>query len=45
MGSKVYFDTVAGEWSEMRKAFFSEAIREKAFQVANLETGRQACNY
>ncbi len=42
MGSKVYFDTVASEWSEMRKAFFSEAIREKAFEAVNLEAGKLA---
>jgi ubiquinone/menaquinone biosynthesis C-methylase UbiE len=42
MGSKVYFDTVAGEWGEMRNAFFSEIIREKAFGAANLEAGKLA---
>ena len=44
MGSKVYFDTVASEWSEMRKAFFSEAIREKAFAAVNLEAGKLAAD-
>jgi ubiquinone/menaquinone biosynthesis C-methylase UbiE len=44
MGSKVYFDTVASEWSEMRKAFFSEAIREKAFGAVNLEAGKLAAD-
>ena len=44
MGSKVFFDTVASEWSEMRKAFFSEAIREKAFGAANLESGKLAAD-
>ncbi len=44
MGSKVYFDTVASEWSEMRKAFFSEAIRENAFRVATLEAGKLAAD-
>ena len=44
MGSKVYFDTVASEWSKMRKAFFSEAIREKAFAAVNLEAGKLAAD-
>ncbi len=44
MGSKGYFDTVASEWSEMRKAFFSETIREKAFAAVNLEAGKLAAD-
>jgi len=44
MGSKVYFDTVASTWSEMRKAFFSETIRDKAFGAANLEAGKLAAD-
>ncbi len=44
MGSKVYFDTVAEDWSEMRKAFFSEAIREKAFETAHLKAGKIAAD-
>ena len=44
MGSKMYFETVAGEWSELRKAFFSEAIREKAFDAVNLEAGKLAAD-
>jgi len=44
MSSKAYFDEVAGDWSEMRKAFFSESIREKAFAVAGLEAGKTAAD-
>jgi len=44
MSSKAYFDKVAGDWSTMRKAFFSEAIRDKAFAVANLEAGKTAAD-
>ena len=44
MSSKAYFDKVAGDWSTMRKAFFSESIREKAFAVAGLESGKTAAD-
>ena len=44
MSSKAYFDKVAGDWSTMRKAFFSESIREKAFAVAGLVAGRTAAD-
>jgi len=44
MSSKAYFDEVAGDWSNMRKAFFSDAIRDKAFAVARLEAGKTAAD-
>jgi len=44
MSSKAYFDKVAGDWSTMRRAFFSESIREKAFAVADLEAGKTAAD-
>ena len=40
MGSKAYFDNVATQWDTMRKGFFSESIREKAFSVVNIEQGK-----
>jgi ubiquinone/menaquinone biosynthesis C-methylase UbiE len=40
MGSKVYFDNVATQWDTMRKGFFSESIREKAFSVVGIESGK-----
>ena len=40
MGSKNYFDNVATQWDNMRKDFFSESIREKAFSVAGIEKGK-----
>jgi ubiquinone/menaquinone biosynthesis C-methylase UbiE len=40
MGSKVYFDNVATQWDTMRKGFFSESIREKAFSVVSIENGK-----
>jgi len=42
MSSKKYFDKVAHQWDEMRKGFFSEAVREKAFSVAGVEAGKIA---
>jgi ubiquinone/menaquinone biosynthesis C-methylase UbiE len=44
MGSKKYFDKVAHQWDEMRKGFFSEAVREKAFSVAGVESGKIAAD-
>jgi ubiquinone/menaquinone biosynthesis C-methylase UbiE len=44
MGTKNYFDQVAREWDKMRESFFSEAVREKAFSVAGLETGKMAAD-
>jgi len=39
MNSKPYFDRVAAEWDKMRTQFFSEAVREKAYEVAGIEPG------
>jgi ubiquinone/menaquinone biosynthesis C-methylase UbiE len=44
MGSKRYFDKVARQWDTMRKAFFSEAVREKAIAVAEVLPGRLAAD-
>ncbi len=44
MMSKKYFDEVAQEWDEMRNSFFSEAVREKAISIANVETGKIAAD-
>jgi ubiquinone/menaquinone biosynthesis C-methylase UbiE len=40
MECKTYFDNVATQWDSMRKGFFSETIREKAFSVVNIESGK-----
>lgn len=37
MSGKKYFDDVASQWDKMRETFFSEAVREKAFAVANIQ--------
>jgi ubiquinone/menaquinone biosynthesis C-methylase UbiE len=42
MSSKGYFDEVSKEWDKMRETFFSESVREKAYAVAGLQSGRTA---
>ena len=44
MESRQYFDTVAPQWDNLRKGFFSEAVREKAFAVAGVEPGMLAAD-
>ncbi len=44
LNSKSYFDSVATRWDEMRKGFFSEAVREKAFSVGNVQLGELAAD-
>lgn len=39
MTSKNYFETVAPAWDTMRKGFFSENVRRKALQVAEVKPG------
>ncbi|MGC1121001.1 MAG: class I SAM-dependent methyltransferase [Candidatus Methanofastidiosia archaeon] len=40
--SKEYFETVAPQWDSMRKGFFSQAVREKAFAIAGIRSGMVA---
>jgi len=42
MGNREYFEQVAPHWDEMRRGFFSEAVREKALAVADVRPGRLA---
>ena len=42
--SKKYFDDVAAQWAGMRASFFSEAVRDKAFAVAGIRTGKLAAD-
>lgn len=44
MTSKAYFDKVATQWDQMRQAFYSEAVREKAFAVAGVRKGQLAAD-
>lgn len=44
MSSKAYFDQVARRWDQMRQGFYSEAVREKALAVADVQAGRIAAD-
>jgi ubiquinone/menaquinone biosynthesis C-methylase UbiE len=44
VSSKTYFDQVAQQWDNMRKGFFSEQVREKAYAVAGVEAGKVAAD-
>lgn len=44
MSSKIYFKEVANQWDNMRQGFFSEAVREKAYTIANVEEGKLAAD-
>lgn len=44
MSSQAYFDQVAPQWDQMRRSFFSSAVREKAYAVAGLQPGRIAAD-
>jgi ubiquinone/menaquinone biosynthesis C-methylase UbiE len=44
MSSKDYFDQVASQWDTMRTAFFSEAVREKAFALSGVKAGMLAAD-
>lgn len=39
-----YFDEVAPQWDKMRETFFSEAVREKAISIANVQPGKLAAD-
>ncbi len=43
-GSKSYFEDVASQWDEMRKCFFSDRIREKAYDLVDIEAGKLAAD-
>ncbi len=44
MSSKDYFGKVAERWDEMRQEFFSEEVRNKAYEVAEVEVGKVAAD-
>lgn len=44
MSNKLYFDNVADQWDNMRKSFFGNIVREKAFEAAKLETNKIAAD-
>jgi ubiquinone/menaquinone biosynthesis C-methylase UbiE len=44
MGSEKYFQQVASQWDQMRAAFFSEAVRDKALAAAGVRAGGVAAD-
>lgn len=44
MSSKSYFDEVATRWDAMRQTFYSEQVREKAYQAASPKPGQLAAD-
>jgi ubiquinone/menaquinone biosynthesis C-methylase UbiE len=44
MSSKEYFNQVAGQWDSMRTAFFSDAVREKAYTAAGVRARQPAAD-
>jgi ubiquinone/menaquinone biosynthesis C-methylase UbiE len=44
MSSKGYFDQVAPQWDAMRKSFYSEQVREKAYAAAGVQPGTTAAD-
>ena len=42
--SKEYFDTIGAGWDRLQQSFFSDRVRERAFQVAAIEPGRAAAD-
>lgn len=44
MSSKIYFKEVANLWDTMRTGFFSEAVREKAYDMAAVKEGQLAAD-
>jgi ubiquinone/menaquinone biosynthesis C-methylase UbiE len=43
-GSRKYFETVAPKWDALRQGFFSETVREKAFEAAGAVAGKIAAD-
>lgn len=44
MNSRNYFDTVAPRWDEMRRRFYSDAVREKAYAAAGVRADTVAAD-
>jgi ubiquinone/menaquinone biosynthesis C-methylase UbiE len=42
MKSKEYFDRISNEWDEIRQSFFSDSIREKTCEAAQVKEGLTA---
>jgi len=39
MGSKEYFDEIAPQWDRLQESFFSNAVRDKALSIADVQPG------
>ena len=44
MSSLAYFNQVATQWDDMRQSFFSDAVRDKALDAANVQPGALAAD-
>lgn len=44
MSSRDYFEKVAENWDNMRQSFFTVAVRDKAFEIAGIITGKVAAD-
>jgi ubiquinone/menaquinone biosynthesis C-methylase UbiE len=44
MKSKDYFDGISNEWDEIRQSFFSDSIREKMCETAQVKEGLTAAD-
>jgi arsenite methyltransferase len=44
VGSKEYFESVAGDWDEMRRGFFPESVRDAAYKAAAVREGHIAAD-
>jgi arsenite methyltransferase len=44
VGSKEYFESVAGDWDEMRRGFFPESVRDAAYKAADIRKGQIAAD-
>jgi ubiquinone/menaquinone biosynthesis C-methylase UbiE len=44
MNSNSYFNEVANQWDTMRSGFFSEIVREKAYNMVKIEQGKTAAD-
>lgn len=42
--SKGYFNEIAQDWDEMRTSFFSEKVREVAYELADIQKGKVAAD-
>lgn len=44
MSSKNHFNDAAPEWDRLRQSYFSEAVREKAIAIAQVQPGKLAAD-